>query len=145
MPNSVLVAPGTTGACTTCATLSVLPRKFLSPTYCAVTAFVPNGREAVPALMPPLTSALVANGVPLAEKTIFPVGRSAAGTPFTAAVNVMFVPGPDGFIECQSDTSHTTYITPQLKGPSAQASRTRAFARQQLPHPTWVDLCDSKH
>jgi hypothetical protein len=52
------------------------------------------------ALMLPLTSALVANGVPLAEKTTLPVGRSGAGgTPFTAAVNVTLLPGADGFTD----------------------------------------------
>ena len=63
-------------------------------------ALVPKGREAVPAVIAPPTSALVANGAPLAEKTTFPVGRSAAGgTPFTVAVNVTLVPGPEGFAD----------------------------------------------
>src|ERR1035441_8934123 len=84
--------------------MPVLPRNFASPAYCAITAFVPKGREAALALVLPLTSALGADGVPLAEKTTLPVGRSAdGGTPFTAAVDVTLVPGPEGFTDGVSE------------------------------------------
>src|SRR3954471_19035588 len=100
MLTTALVWLQVTALCTTCATLPVLPRKFPPPTYSAVIAFVPGGREAVSAVTLPLANALVANGVPLAEKITSPVGRSAAGgTPFTEAVNVTFVPSGDGFSE----------------------------------------------
>src|ERR1017187_9953954 len=71
--------------------------------------FVPGGKVAVPAVMPPLTSALVANGVPLAENTTLPVGRSAAGgTPFTVAVNVTLVPDGAGFTD-EASKQEVTY------------------------------------
>src|SRR5258706_2493358 len=90
--------------------------KFPPPTYSAAIAFVPGGNEAVLALMLPLTSALVANGVPFAEKTTSPVGRSAAGgTPFTVAVNVRVDPCCDGFCDEASEQEVVSaVITPLL-------------------------------
>ena len=59
-------------------------------------------------LVPPLEF------VPFAEKTTSPVGRSVAGgTPATVAVNVTFVPAPDGFSDETSEQEvASAVITP---------------------------------
>ena len=61
-------------------------------------ALCPIGRAVVLAVAIPPLSALVANGVPLARKTTFPVGRANGGTPVTVAVNVTLANSTEGLV-----------------------------------------------
>src|SRR5271155_963365 len=85
---------------TTCFTaFDVLPAKFESPAYTAVTTFVPTGSvEVVKLAEPPLNNPAPRTVLPFMNETVSPSG-GVPSLDVTAAVKVMACPCVDGFEE----------------------------------------------